>query len=159
MNLFCPKPGGSGFGNRKFRFCSVRRPYRRLCRWRRHASPRRRPHRRLSSPRRCTGQLHFGFVVLLPRAASGAKQTLAPPLTAPAIPSPSRRRSSSPSPPRATPPHPAPPPPHPELGRALSRLNRPLLRWLTAVVHHRRPPSSMTPPLRPSPTPIRPTPR
>ena len=78
---------------RRFRFCSVRRPYRRLCRWRRHASPRRRPHRRLSSPRRCTGQLHFGFVVLLPRAASGAKQTLAPPLTAPAIPSPSRHRS------------------------------------------------------------------
>ena len=23
LNLFCPKPGGSGFGNRKFRFCSV----------------------------------------------------------------------------------------------------------------------------------------
>ena len=54
---------------------------------------------------------------------------------------------------------PAPPPPHPELGQALSRLNRPLLRWLAAVVRHCRPPSSTTPPLRPSPTPIQPTPR
>ena len=99
LNLFCPKPGGSGFGNRKFRFCSVFCPKTRRfrfckpevsvlpcftysgahtgdCGQRRalHESPRRRPHRRLSLLRRCTGQLRFGFVVLLPRAASEASK-------------------------------------------------------------------------------------
>ena len=92
---------------------------RRQCR-RRHASPRLRLHRRLSPLRRCTGQLHFGFVVLLPRAASGAKQTLAPPLTVPTIPSPSRRHSLSSSPPQATPPHPAPPQSRPDLDWAVT---------------------------------------